>query len=250
MIKFVNKPNLPENDVEYVAISSAAGEAIKKLNTLSIKTVTVKPDSNLPDGINTHADLQLLHLKNNKLLISSNDEQLFEQMNSIGFSVEKTAKLGPDYPDDVLLNAKIIDKYIICNKKTISEKVLEFAEKSSMQIIDVKQGYSGCSVCVLNENAIITDDKSVFTAAQFFLNDVTLVEKNSIRLKNYNYGFIGGCCGKISKNTIAFNGSVMSHSDYKLIADALDRNNIKAVELHNGVLEDIGGIIPLTEKNS
>ena len=42
----------------------------------------------------------------------------------------------------------------------------------------------------------------------------------------------------------------MSHSDYKLIADALDRNNIKAVELHNGVLEDIGGIIPLTEKNS
>ena len=248
MIKYVNNPNLPQNNVETVAISASAGEAIKKLNALSINTVIIEADKNLPEGIGSHTDLQLLHLKSNKILVSSKNEHLFDKLDELGFSAEYIGELGSDYPDDVLLNAKIVGNYIICNKKTISKKVLDYAEKSSLKIIDVKQGYSGCSVCVLNGNSIITDDKSIFTAAQFFLNDVTLIEKNSIRLKNYNYGFIGGCCGKISKNTIAFNGSLMSHSDYKKITDALDRNNIVAVELHNGVLEDLGGIIPLTEK--
>ena len=249
MIKFVTKPNLPENDVESVAISVSAGEAIKKLNALSIKTVIVEPDKKLPEGISSHADLQLLHLEKNNIIISSGSEHLFGSLNKLGFEVDISCELGLNYPDDVLLNAKLVGKYIMCNKKTVSSKVLDFADKTSLTIIDVKQGYSGCSVCVLNENAIITDDKSIFTAAQFFLNDVTLIEKNSIRLKNYNYGFIGGCCGKISKNRIAFNGSIMSHSDYNKIADALNRNNIEAVELHNGVLEDIGGIMPLTEKH-
>ena len=248
MIKYIEKPNLPQNNVSLVAISASAGEAVKKLNALSIDTLLIEETDSLPDGLSSHTDLQLLHLKSNKLLISSGSEHLFERLVDLGFEVEHTKKLGKNYPDDVPLNAKIVGDYIICNKNTIDSKILEMAEKLSLKVIDVKQGYSGCSVCVLNENAIITDDKSIFTAAQFFLNDVTLIEKNSIRLKKYNYGFIGGCCGKISKNEIAFNGSLMSHSDYKQIVDALNRNNIKGIELHNGILEDIGGIIPLIEK--
>ncbi|MBQ6264363.1 MAG: hypothetical protein IJK60_02835 [Clostridia bacterium] len=248
MISFIEKPNLPQNEVETVAISITAGEAIKELNSLSIKTILIESDNNLPEGINSHADLQLLHLEKNKIMIPKSNEQLFGVLNNKGYSIELTENLSLEYPGDVLLNAKIVGDYIICNKKTVSRKVLDYSEKESMKIIDVNQGYAGCSVCVLNENAIITDDISIFRAAQNFLNDVTLIKKNTIRLKNYNYGFIGGCCGKISKNEIAFNGSLMSHTDYKLIADALNRNNIKAVELHNGILEDIGGILPLTEK--
>ena len=248
MYKFIEKPNLPENDVDTAAISASAGEAIKKLNALSIKTIQIKPCENLPDGLNEHADLQLLHMGKNKFLTPSGCEHLYDKLVEKEFTIKTVNKLGKEYPLDVPLNAKIVGRFIICNTRTISKTVLMEAEIMNLTVIDTKQGYSGCSVCVLNENAIITDDKNIFTAAQIFLNDVTLVEKNSIRLKNYNYGFIGGCCGKISKNKIAFNGSLMSHSDCNKIADALNRNNITGYELHSGVLEDIGGIIPLTEK--
>ena len=96
--------------------------------------------------------------------------------------------------------------------------MLEFAENEGLNVINVNQGYSGCSVCVINDSAIITDDESIFTAAQNFLNDVLLIQKGSIRLNGYNYGFIGGCCGKISKNKLStqdfrqeFTGGVCVH---------------------------------------
>ena len=85
----------------------------------------------------------------------------------------------------------------------------------------------------------MTDDKSVFTAAGKFLNDVLFISKGSIRLKGYDYGFIGGCCGKIDKDKIAFNGELSSHSDYKLILDFLHRNHIECIELKRGRLDDI-----------
>ena len=136
--------------------------------------------------------------------------------------------------------------FLIC-VKTVSKDVLEFAYNNDYIIINVKQGYSRCSICVINENSIITDDKSIFTAAGNFLNDAELISKGSILLNGYNYGFIGGCCGKLSKNEIGFNGMIESHKDYKKIIDILSRNNIKCTELCKTRLTDIGGIIPLTE---
>ena len=154
---------------------------------------------------------------------------------------------GNQYPDDVRLNCAVIGNKIICNTKTIAHEVLEYAYEIGLTVINVNQGYSRCSICVVNENAIITDDISIFTAAQNFLDDVQFISKNSIRLDGYNYGFIGGCCGKIDKDKIAFNGSIESHDDYKLILDFLNRNKVECIELHNDRLTDIGGILPLTE---
>ena len=130
---------------------------------------------------------------------------------------------------------------------TISKEILKFAETNNLIIVNTNQGYSRCSVCVVNENAIITDDKSIFTAAQFFFNDVLFISKGSIKLDGYDCGFIGGCCGKIDKYKLAFNGAIESHKDYKKIIDFLSRNSIECIELNQNRLTDIGGILPLIE---
>ncbi len=245
-MKYVKMPNLPQGRVKSVAISCEAGEAIKKLNSLGIECIKIQKDKRLPEPVNSHADIQLLHIGNNTVFCYSEHlctveaEQKFNIIN-----IEQ--KTGNKYPDDARLNCAIISDKIICNKNTVAREVLEYAEKSGLTVIHVNQGYSRCSVCVVNENAIITDDKSLFTAAQNFFNDAQFISKNSILLKGYDYGFIGGCCGKIDKDLIAFNGAIESHTDYKLITDFLERNNVKCIELHNGRLTDIGGILPLTE---
>lgn len=246
-MKYVESPNLPQSRVVLAAISESAGESIKKLNELGIETVKIKSSPFLPKPINSHADLQILHLKNN--LLFSQKEHLFEGLANKNFNLQSISQSPNNkYPDDSRLNCALIGNKLICNKKTVAKEILEFAELNGLTVINVNQGYARCSICIVDENSIITDDKSIFAAAQNFLNDTLYVSKNSIRLVGYDYGFIGGCCGKINKNVMAFNGRIESHSDYKQIIDFMDKHNIKIIELNNERLTDIGGILPLCEE--
>lgn len=244
---FIKNPNLPTGEVADVAISADAVKAIEKLASFGISVSEIRKNPLLPEPVASHADLQFLHLKENRFLIAN--EHLF-----IGELQKKfieqciQVSLGNKYPYDVLLNCKIIGSNIVLNKRTIAAEVLEFAADEGLNLINVNQGYSGCSICVINESAIITDDESICRAAQNFLNDVLFVSKGSIRLKGYNYGFIGGCCGKISKTKLAVNGRIESHKDYKDIIDFTAKHNVEIVELSDEPLTDIGGIIPLTVK--
>lgn len=245
-VKFIEKPNLPEGEVAEVAIAANAKKAIETLASLNVYSYEIKKNCLLPDPVNYHADLQMLHLGNNKILTSS--EHLCAGEFNKKFNVVRTEmELGNKYPKDVPLNCKIIGNNIFLNRKTISPEILEYAERQALNIINVNQGYAGCSICAINESAIITDDESIFAAAGNFLNDVLFVSKGSIRLEGYNYGFIGGCCGKISRNKLAVNGRIESHKDYKDIIDFTAKHNVEIVELADEPLTDIGGILPLTE---
>lgn len=245
--EFIKKPNLPEREVTLVAISGQAGESIDNLNNMGIDCAVTESDPNLPVQVNSHADIQMLHAGNNVIFCHSEHLCTGESFAEFDIKCIKE-KTGNKYPEDVFLNCTIINNKIICNPKTVAPEILENAYQKDLIIIPVKQGYSKCSVCVVNESAIITDDESVFAAAGNFLNDVLLVSKGSISLKGYNYGFIGGCCGKISDNKIAFNGRIESHTDCYKIIDFLSKHSVEAIELTNNALTDIGGILPLKQR--
>lgn len=247
LFKCVDKPNLPTGEVSLVAISCEAKKAIRTLHNLNIETLLIPKNEYLPEPVNSHADLQMLHLKENRILLPNKHLFTGESKQIFNVTVSRSM-LGDIYPSDVPLNCKIIGNIIICNTRTIATEVLDFAESEQMTVIDVKQGYSGCSICVLDENTIITDDIGIFTAVQNFLNDTLLIEKDSIRLKGYNYGFIGGCCGKIGKNKLAVNGRIESHTNYKDIIDLCSQKHIDIIELSDDVLTDVGGILPLCQK--
>lgn len=246
---YIKKPNLPAGEVSSVAISCEAIKAKATLSSLGIKTITVPKNLFLPKPVCSHADLQMLHLFENRILISSEHLCAGElQKNFIISAIGDT--LGDKYPQDVRLNCKIIGNNVFLNKRTIAKEILEFAESINLNVINVNQGYTGCSICAVNESAIITDDESVFSAAQNFLKDALLISKGSIRLKGYDYGFIGGCCGKISQKKLAVNGRIESHTDKNKITDFLSKHKIEIVELTDETLTDIGGILPLTERQS
>ena len=75
-MKYIKKPNLPINRITLAAISCKAGESIKKLNELGINTLIIPSHPLLPEPVNSHADLQLLHFGEN--VIFCQREHLFE----------------------------------------------------------------------------------------------------------------------------------------------------------------------------
>ncbi len=245
-MSYVIRPNLPTGAVKSVAVSKRAGEAIGNLTALGIKSYRVEPDLRLPSQVNSHADMQMLHFGNSEIFALN--EHLCEGELSKKFFVKPIGEIpGNEYPSDVPLNAAIIGKYVICNEKTISRAILERIYECSLIPVFVNQGYSKCSVCVINENAIITDDIGVFTAAGNFFNDTLFISKGAIRLSGYDYGFFGGCCGKIDRNKLAVNGRIDSHPDSNKIIDFVAKHAVEIVEVASGPLEDIGGILPLEE---
>ena len=247
--KFIEKPNLPQNKICHCVISENATEAIKFLNDLGIKTLLTEKSVKLDDEIAFHSDTQFLYCGKKTALIAPNQVSLGANIERLGCRVE-VAEFEPfsPYPDDILLNQTFLNELFVGNLKFASEKALNFAKTNKMMLLNTKQGYSKCSICIINEKAIITEDNGMATLLKNSQVEVLKIKPDYIQLSDKHSGFLGGASGKISKNEIFFNGNIEEHPDFKVISDFLNRHNVKPVYDKSYKLTDIGSIIPITEK--
>lgn len=248
-MKFVAKPNLPEKKVKTVIISGEYPEFCTELNMLGINTVQTSACDCLAPGEQYHADLQAIHINNNKMIILNECILLQRKLSQLGVDFE-ICELNTEkkYPKNVYLNALILDNKILCNTKTIYNYMKNISEKEQKILISVKQGYTKCSCAVVSNNAIITSDNGIYNAATKKGIDVLKISEGWIKLPGFNYGFIGGACGLIAKDLLAFCGDVKKHPDYFKIKTFCRNYGVNLYSLSNSQLTDIGGILPITEE--
>jgi len=246
-------PDLPKGSVTLCAVTdSPAAEALRNgLQALGIDVVSVPASEKLSNPCASHPDMQLRHLGSDRIIVGS------EKLCSILAHYDANAilsKMFPSapYPKDIPLNCLLLGDKLFGNLRYTDPAVLEFAAANKIKTISVPQGYTRCSVCVADQNSIITADASIKTAAEKEGIEVLHIHPGFITLPGYDYGFIGGCCGHIGKNHIAFCGNLSTHPDGESIRDFLTKKLIRITELPSpdGTLWDIGGIIPLKEKRS
>ena len=248
-MNFIEKPNFPLKNVTVAAVSSEAEDVISALQSAKIAVVPVEPYKELPEGIASHADLQILHLGGNSVLTASCSKKSLDTLELLGFDIKTTENpLEFSYPNDCLINAQIIGKNIIANPDIIDKKLLEFAEENNYNIIAVKQGYSKCSVLSVCEDAVITADPGIAKILEQKEIEVLKIKEGGIYLKGYDTGFIGGCGGMVESKILGTAGSLKSINDYENIKDFLRNRNIYAENLGGRTLRDIGGILPLCEE--
>lgn len=243
---FIKKPSLPQNKVNLFACADRK-EVCFALEKLGAEVIRVNKSGSFEACESDHSDMHICHLGLNKVVVYKEDTYLYDALLGMGFDLifsnkQKTSK----YPDCAALNALILGKLLLCNKKSVDNTILEFAKENDIKIIDCKQGYTKCSCVVVNEKAVITDDVSVYKALEKEV-DVLLVSKADIYLDENKSGFIGGCAGKIDKNKIAFCGNIRLHPDFKKIDSFLKKHKTEYVCLSQGKLLDIGTIMPLCE---
>jgi rRNA-processing protein FCF1 len=250
-MKFVLSPNLPKNIVKVVLLSSGADiKIIKALDKQGIESILVPQCDNLQAQVNSHPDMLCHHLGGNQIVIHKQIIDIIgSKLEKLGFEViQSDFDLKPDYPNDCALNIARISDRILCNQNIIDKNINSYIEQKGIKKITISQGYAKCSVCIINDNNIITSDKGIAQAAINNGIDVLLIRCGYINIAGYNYGFIGGTCGKISADKLCFAGNIKLHPSFDIMRKFLHKNGAEAVCLTNEVLEDIGSILPIVEE--
>ena len=248
--KFVDSPNLPKFKVKKVIVAGLRSDIYNNLKKLKIDTINIMPCPNLYKLESTHADMQCHHLNKNEIVISRDNTYLYKQLKNLGLDIKYSNKyLRKNYPYCSILNAARVNNYLFANAKYIDNTILENCLKNNIEIINVSQGYTKCSIAIIDSNSIITADDSIYKAAKIKNIDVLKIRPGYIELPGYNYGFIGGTCGLIDKNKIVFTGNILLHPDYKKIKNFIEGKNIEIICLNNKHLLDVGGILPITEQS-
>ncbi len=244
-ISMIEYPHLPQSKVTVVAVSEEYPQVISALENLGCTVLTVKVSLQLDKPVASHADMQLMPLGGEHFLIAPNQTELISQLSLIGAKIWIGEQLEAQYPKDVVYNAVRLKNNYICNNKTISKTAKAYFDKQGLNPILVAQGYTKCSVCVVDENSIITADVKIAAAAKSAGIDVLQIRPGYIKIPNYDTGFIGGCCGKLNKDQIAFTGKLSTHQDAEMIKQFLQKRKIEIIELTDKPLFDIGSIIPI-----
>lgn len=251
-MNIIKNPLLPEKSVKVVLCDSRVeGTVIKEINKCGIRTLLVPENISIPTPVSAHPDVNFFYFTNEEnveMFVSDSFYKVLikeESLKDCEFFNNRVnvIKVAGKYPKDVLLNAVTVGDYIICNEKAVSKGILERINK---KVIHVNQGYTKCSIAIVTKDSLITDDIGIYNKTKNIF-DVCLVKRGEILLNGYNYGFIGGSCGKISNYMLAFFGNLKYFSDADKIISFCKNYKVDCISLSNKPLYDYGSIIPLIE---
>lgn len=245
--RFVRSPNLPESEVTELIVSDAVPALTQALVSRGIRVHHPEHSDVLQDATARHADMLCLHLGENNIAVAKEQGKLMSRLRQAGMKIVFVQELEEKYPSDCRLNALILGNTLFGNICSC-EKLKICAESNNIRMIDVKQGYTRCSSCVVSEKAIITSDTAIERAAKSAGIDVLLVPPGEIVLEGYDYGFIGGASAKLSATELAFTGKVSALSYYDRLESFCHNYGVTATELTQLPLFDIGGMVQIKEK--
>ncbi len=196
--------------------------------------------SGVSGAISTHPDLQIHFVDYNTAVCAPECFEYYRSnLGKYGINVIR-GNINPKntYPNDIAYNVARLGNYVLSNTRYTEPKILEYY-KGKYKIVNTRQGYARCSLCIASENTAITDDPSLYSVLSKFEEiKIYKAEKGMILLDGYNYGFIGGASGLID-GTLTFCGSMNDDGIIKF----LDDNGIKFVSISGESLTDYGSII-------
>lgn len=250
MDNFIDIPNLPNGRVSLAIIDGRIPMEIeRKLYELEIKIIKTEKILGLYEAVSYHPDIMLHHLGGDKIVVAPNiNSKLVYELENNGFNIIcGKREVGTKYPWDVPYNAARVGNNLICNIKYTDDILLENIYSMKIKIINVNQGYTKCSICIVDNHAIITSDYKIYKTLIQNNIECCLINSGGIELFNMNYGFIGGSSGLISSQCLAFFGDLYAHNDYEKIIKFLIKYNKKKLNLSEKIINDFGSLIPLKE---
>lgn len=222
-------------------------EIEKNLKDLGLEVIKTISCDDVDKSISFHPDIVIHPIDQNTVVVAPN---VFEYYSNILKKydiniIKGKSILESNYPKDIPYNVGRLGNHAIHNMKYTDEIIYEELEKIGYNWINVKQGYSKCSLAVLGEDIGMTSDINIYKKSIDLGYDMLLINPGDIELEGQDYGFIGGCVGNLNEELVLFSGDIKKHINYYEIKEFLEKNNKKHICLSKEKLIDVGTIIVL-----
>lgn len=218
-----------------------SSEEEQNLIKIGAEVIKCPPCKNLYKEVCGHPDMLLHFIDNSRVIIHKDmDKNFIKKLNCIGLNTTLSKNSIKDrYPEDIILNALNLPDLFVHNLKYTDPVLLNNIKNK--KLLNVKQGYTKCSTAIVNNTAVITSDTGISDILKRNGIDVLKIPPGNILLPNFNYGFIGGCCGTF-KNYMTFFGDLNYYIYGKYVINFLKKHNTKPIFLKRGRLIDRGSI--------
>lgn len=213
------------------------------IKSLGYTVVMLPKQENIYDEISSHVDIFFSKIGEN--LIYSKDVKIEDL--DLTKCIEGYKKASGSYPDDTPYNVCILGKTCVCNLKNVDKKVMEVLNSCNYSVIEVKQGYTRCSIAKTSENSCITTDRGIYNKLIKQNIDCLYIEENNIKLlkdgKISNMkGFIGGCTALLGNKFIIF-GDIDKLESKEKIKEHINKYNLELIDFKGLEVLDLGGIM-------
>jgi hypothetical protein len=241
-------PFIPIRNANVAIVDGRADDLIvNNLEKLNIKVLRTIKCNDLQESVAYHPDIVIHPINHNTIIVAPNVYEFYnEQLSRYGINVIKGEMvLSCKYPGDIAYNVGRLKDIAIHNFKYTDEKLKFYLKKEGLEFININQGYSKCSLMIVDDTSGITADVYMHKRLKELGYRVLLINPGHIKLYNEKYGFIGGTSGNFNKDTILLTGKLDAHPDYLKINEFLKERDKKIIYLSNEKIIDLGTIITL-----
>ena len=237
--------------MEYILIDKRMRNVEKNmLKYLGYKLVPIETSNNVYAEISSHVDIFTTKIGDTLIVEKSKYDDLVFMLKDTEYNIiSGKENVEMKYPNDIKYNVCIIGNYAVHNFKYTDKVVLKELKENGYELINVEQGYTNCSVAVIDESSVITTDRKI--AEKLIANNISVLLLDytpDIKLKdeygNYSNmnGLIGGAIGRVDNNIIVF-GDLNKIDRENKIRDFIKIRNLKLIDFKDLDVIDYGGIV-------
>lgn len=187
-------------------------------------------------AISGHPDIFIFQHPKHLILAPQTPQKLVDRLDRKGIAYEFGAKkLGSKYPLTTAYNVAYASGLFIGNSMFADDAIVQLSKEEEW--LQSPQAYARCNTLILNKDCILTSEASVSKS----LPQSLYVDPIPIQLKDFPYGFFGGCAGLMGKRLFLL-GSLRFHPQGEEIRGYCQRVGFEIIELFNGPLFDGGGL--------
>lgn len=217
-----------------------------KLSELNIKAFPSFESKILKGAVKTHPDMSLFKYDEETLIASRESFDYYNEIfkgtniNIINANEDPFEK----YPSDVKFNALRVGEHLICKKDTCADAIMNRFDDG--KIINSSQGYVKCSVIDIGGKHFVTDDKYLHKIINGLGYKSILLEKGLVKIKDYDYGFVGGASG-YARDKIFLTGKIINEANRIRLEEFAREINKELIYLTEYDIFDIGTLMIMEE---
>ena len=220
----------------------------QKLKELGYDLIDIKQSEKVYPEISSHVDIFTCKIGDVLIVEPSQYEQIKSKLTSENKIISGQENISLKYPDDIKYNVCTIGKKAIHNFQYTDTIVKQELIKQGYELISTNQGYTNCSIAIIDDNSAIVTDKGLYKILQKNNIDVLYLQyEPEIKLLNGNEysnkkGFIGGVISRIA-NQIVVTGDLDKIDPSGLIRKFVLSKGLGIVEFKGLDVIDYGGIV-------